>query len=443
MSSREVGVGVLKTVLGVILSLIPCAVIAIVSFLVGAALSQGARELEPATSLSTTTEALDRELTSAAASSRRTAAALLALRAEIDRVRRTAPQDGNSRPTPELLGELDRFEGRLWEQNQAFQTTVLGARDLARTQHDAIEETISRHGNPVARILTGIHTFVAWIGPALVFALLLFLLFILAMRNPRIRQFFGGSGSLAIAGVTLTFKDIGWVRSSVEDRIKELDRDISKVYRTNLAETDIDEAFERLKKEIDGLFHEQLGINLNAIKHRVNLFVPGFAGDELIQATPYYGDRMTVTRVGVGRRFSARYGMVGKCWRLGKPLYNPNVSNKGKALVREWGLMPNEADHQGQSTKSLMGLPLPGSGNAPPLGVVFLEATKAALQPADLSKTQLFGPNPPAPLDDDLFAKEIWERVLLLPAMPKLLAELEKLRKDLLWDEKVIGDPGR
>lgn len=413
----------------------------------GAAFSQGARLREPASSLLKATDTLERRLTVAIDNSRPVAAALLAIRADIDRIERSPSTPPTAAENLRLVQSLDRLEADLWRQNQSNGQALLALRAGVRTQRDALETSVTDHGAWPDRMFAAARDFSTWTGPTLFFTLLLVLLVLLLLTNPGVREFIGRSGTLSIWGLTLTLQDIGALRSNVNAWVKRLDRDIRKIYDKNLADTDIRDAFHEVKGGLGEIF-KSLGVDLGTIRHRANLFVPGFAGDELIQATGYLGAKMDLDQEGIGRRFSARYGMVGKCWRLRKPLYNPAVNNTNDALVRDWGLTQTEADQQGGAPdKSLLGLPIVDKADADPVGVIYLEGTgTGVLRAKDLAKSPMFVA---APADagkyarDEDYAELIMKEALKLPAMASLVRELKALQSKLEWDKKAIEEPGR
>ncbi|HEV2818167.1 MAG TPA: hypothetical protein VGW40_13215 [Allosphingosinicella sp.] len=422
------------------------AVLLIIGISVGVAFSQGARTLEPTRSALRATEALDRGLTTAVGDSRPVSASLQRIRADIDRIQRlpqpTGPAAGD---TGRLLAELDQLEQRFWQQNQAYERAIFAMRQLVHAHRESLETIVSANGGWFDWTVVGGRDFAVWLGPTLLLTLLLVLAIAAALMDPKIRALIGRSGTFSLWGITITLESNESVRRTVGAAMERLDGEISNLYIRNLAGTKIGSAFSDVKGEIDRVF-EQLGIRLRAIEHRATLYVPGFASHELIQATSYYGAGLDVSKEVVGRRFSVRYGMVGKSWRLRRPLYNPRVDNQADALIRDWGLTQGEATEQGQSSKQLIGLPIiERAGDVEPLGVIYLEADPSrALRPNDLGATPRFhGQNPPAIADDDAYAAFLWNEIKGHSTTKKLIAELKKLRTRLKWNDKVIDPVGR
>lgn len=76
---------------------------------------------------------------------------------------------------------------------------------------------------------------------------------------------------------------------------------------------------------------------------------------------------------GKGRTFSARFGIVGRAWRLDSPVINSHVSTDPMDLVRSWGMNLQEATAAGEGRQSFAAIPLADDGGAR-VGVVYLDA---------------------------------------------------------------------
>jgi hypothetical protein len=206
--------------------------------------------------------------------------------------------------------------------------------------------------------------------------------------------------------------------------------------------------FTQLKKAIDLRLKDKYNLDLNAIRHRATLWVPGLPGWELVQASKYIGHPEPENRLVVGRRFSVRYGIIGRAWRLRTTQYNWDVNNKFNALVRHWGLTLREARKQGDQHISLMAFVVPNNEiDGDPLGVVYLEATGTnALMPgratADL---ELRVENDPdgRRLADVEADTEIWQPILEGDAAKHLTGALINLRRAFNWDLKIVPSDGR
>jgi hypothetical protein len=215
-----------------------------------------------------------------------------------------------------------------------------------------------------------------------------------------------------------------------------------------LQDIDVDYLFKRLKGAIDLQFKTAYDLDLNALRHRATLWIPGFTGWELVQATGYIGNPVPDNRSVTGRRFSVRYGIIGRAWRLRATQYNWDVNNESRALVRHWGLTLQEARKQGDQHVSLMAFVIPSNEtDGDPLGVVYLEADGTnALMPSqgvdDLVKRQA-GDSAGRRFADIQADSEIWQPVLHGDHAKHLIGALINLRRAFNWDLKVIAADGR
>jgi hypothetical protein len=186
------------------------------------------------------------------------------------------------------------------------------------------------------------------------------------------------------------------------------------------------------------------------------LFVPDFSGDELVQATGYLGRGIDNLRHGAGRRFSVRYGMIGKAWRLRAGQYNPSVDNLANNLIRNFGLTRAEANQiaprlldKHKRKGSLMSFAIQYSKDdhdADPLGIIFFEAYAADALVANQSAEKLneiaLGNNE-GMTNGDIWAEKIWTSISEVESVRKVTDTLVQLRKDFDWDTKIVKDAGR
>lgn len=96
---------------------------------------------------------------------------------------------------------------------------------------------------------------------------------------------------------------------------------------------------------------------------------------------------------GIGRRFSQRYGIIGRSWRLSKSIGEGNAfaadKNEEEVLIKEWGMTREEARSPSRSRPAYLSVLLRGiEDDTALLGVLFLDSIA----------TQAFG-------DDDLASK--------------------------------------
>jgi hypothetical protein len=270
-----------------------------------------------------------------------------------------------------------------------------------------------------------------WLGPAIVGAILAAMLLIAAWLQPAIRSRFRVNATFSIFGAQVNIRDILSFHEEVGNRFMALDKDISLVYRVELAELDFDRIFANVKRRIDEAFKP--GRDLNKIMHRATLFVPGFVGDELVQATNYFGYGITPTAGKIGRRFSARYGIIGRSWRLRHTLYNPHVTNEKFELVRFWGFTRVEAQEVHGDEAALIAFAVKADKDVDPLGIIYIEGYEA----------EAFGKPGAGELDEnglepgDRQMEALWNGLSEKPEVKALVEALLELRGRLAWDSKV------
>ncbi|MGH3628058.1 MAG: hypothetical protein ACRDRL_11550 [Sciscionella sp.] len=83
-----------------------------------------------------------------------------------------------------------------------------------------------------------------------------------------------------------------------------------------------------------------------------------------------------------GEAFSARYGIIGRCWRLGKSEAE-NVPADQDRLVGEWGMTRNEARDRATTPKSYLAVLL--THERAPVGVLYADGPLGAFKMEDCS----------------------------------------------------------
>jgi hypothetical protein len=83
---------------------------------------------------------------------------------------------------------------------------------------------------------------------------------------------------------------------------------------------------------------------------------------------------------GAGRRFSQRYGIIGRSWRLGLSIGEGNAfegnKNEEEVLIKEWGMTREEVRNPSRSRPAYLSVLLRGiDDSASLLGVMFLDST--------------------------------------------------------------------
>ncbi len=291
--------------------------------------------------------------------------------------------------------------------------------------------------------------FLKWIGALSFLTLFSAAVFFLLMLNPSFRGIVAKTGSISAFGVSLNFNDLQSVRASIRVRDGELEKDIVTAYTNTLKKSHLAKHFTAIMGDIDRVF-TALGVDLKTVDYRATLFVPGFVGQELVQATQYSGTWKLGNEKAVGRRFSVRFGIIGKAWRLQASQYFPKVDNLNKNLLRNWGFTQDEITQApnpaSPPTGCLMAFCINDIGNSPPLGVIYIEADGAdKLHPAattGLSADTLLTDGSGMTTADKFADDNIWSK-LKPDLVNRLKAQLIRLQSEMRWNDKIQEAIGR
>jgi hypothetical protein len=357
------------------------------------------------------------------------------------RTRLAAIRDRTARDA--ALTRLDAIEQRLREQNDRLESALWTTHEKASRVRRDLDARLDASSGLWVTGYDQIKRFLNWLGPVVVGTALIILgLF----AFPGTRRWLAKAQSFSLGGFAINIHDPSSVREGVSARFQQVDDAIAEAYLDKLELTDVDGLFVSVKQDLDAQF-SAIGIDLRNIKHRATLWVPGFIGNELVQAARYVGNMPPSTRPVIGRRFSVRYGIIGRAWRLGATQYNWDVNNKANALIRQWGLTRGEAGAQGIRDSSLMAFVIANSErNTDPLGVVYLEAEGINVllpkQIPELEKRIPGDPNGRRIADKD--ADElIWQPLWDTHNLDLLVRSLRRLRSAFSWDSKVAPYDGR
>jgi hypothetical protein len=123
---------------------------------------------------------------------------------------------------------------------------------------------------------------------------------------------------------------------------------------------------------------ESHGLDQNIEELRATVYTRDIVfSDYLYQLVDYYPVRSGAT----GRRFSQRFGIIGRTWRFRESLSEGNAmsgDDKENLLVREWGMTKHEAAAASRARPSYLTIILKGTADsgALPIGVLFVDSTK-------------------------------------------------------------------
>lgn len=156
--------------------------------------------------------------------------------------------------------------------------------------------------------------------------------------------------------------------------------------RTNV-ETGFSELRQKLNRQFDWFVNvEQLNNKLLAIArqavepnldseqakrtYRCTVHVP----DVLIEDALYQLLDYQPIGGGRGRSRSARFGIIGTCWRLSHADVQSNVATNAAELIKEWAMTTPEAAVVGRDRRSFLAVPLFDTTDHQPLGVFYVDA---------------------------------------------------------------------
>jgi hypothetical protein len=57
---------------------------------------------------------------------------------------------------------------------------------------------------------------------------------------------------------------------------------------------------------------------------------------------------------GAGRRYSTRFGMLGRAWRMEETLYEPDIPVSPQELIEQWGMTQEQAASSGEDRRSFL-----------------------------------------------------------------------------------------
>jgi hypothetical protein len=244
----------------------------------------------------------------------------------------------------------------------------------------------------------------------------------------------------------LAVGDMSAVKQGIKARYAEVDEAIVKTYKDKIDKSDLEGMFKRLKVELDAQIERAYGVKMADVRHRATMYVPGFTDEQLVQVTNYLPAE-NPARIVVGRRFSVRYGIIGRAFRLRTALYNWEVNNDGNQLVRYWGLTRGEAYKQGAEKTSLMALPIPPDQSNDPLAIIFIEAKGSnQLMPKEdpMDLRQLVSTDPNGRTQADFLTSEkIWKPLWTDNKVQPLYEALQAIKAEMNWDAPLRGQDGQ
>ncbi len=99
--------------------------------------------------------------------------------------------------------------------------------------------------------------------------------------------------------------------------------------------------------------------------------------DALYQLVDYWPDGG-----GADRRFSTRFGILGRAWRLGRSLYERDVPTSPESLICQWGMTAEQAERAARGRRSFVCVVLRHQGSL--VGVLYIDAKVGSAFPDDI-----------------------------------------------------------
>jgi len=173
----------------------------------------------------------------------------------------------------------------------------------------------------------------------------------------------------------------GWSVELSEDAAAETKADVEgalSAYRPRL-----DTEFARLAHS-EGV-RNRLATTLETVLSKQERAAAGFRAtvhieDALVRNALYQLVDYWPRGSGAGRRFSVRFGALGRAWRLGASIYERDVPTDDETLITQWGMTREQAQRAATGKRSFVCVLLEHEGE--PVGVVFIDAEPAnAFQP--------------------------------------------------------------
>jgi hypothetical protein len=195
----------------------------------------------------------------------------------------------------------------------------------------------------------------------------------------RLASIFGRFRSLKLLGAEVAFSEEGARRlaSDAEHVFDEFRRQADLEFQRQARRQD-------LRRELELIFQSSAPDVGDDDNLRTCARKPGFRcaihvpdilfTDTLYQLLDYYPKQ---ERGGAGRRFSTRFGIIGRAWRLNEHQGEEAAAHSKEALIREWGMTDEEAESHSRQRPAYVCAVLHDQRGLP-LGVLFVDSTEHA-----------------------------------------------------------------
>lgn len=242
-------------------------------------------------------------------------------------------------------------------------------------------------GPPEMRFLVGLGQAASWVRdavpvvvtwPVIVAGVILYL-GMSRVAAARLASIFGRFRSLKLLGAEVAFSEEGARRlaSDAEHVFDEFRRQADLEFQRQARRQD-------LRRKLELVFQSYSPDIGDDDKLRTCAGRPGFRcaihvpdilfTDTLYQLLDYYPKQ---DRGGAGRRFSTRFGIIGRAWRLNEHQGEEAAAHSKEALIREWGMTDEEAESHSRQRPAYVCAVLQDQKGLP-LGVLFVDSTERA-----------------------------------------------------------------
>ncbi len=224
-------------------------------------------------------------------------------------------------------------------------------------------------------LLTSIPPHISW--PILILTVVLYLGWS-SSATDRLSRLFRIFRTVKLLGAEVSFSEEG-ARNlflGAEDAFAEFrqqaDREFQRQARRNEVRDKLGQVFH---KETSCANDDSIRAFLSKDKFRCTIHLPDILFDDtLYQLLDYYPDKGAGGKA--GRRFSMRYGIMGRAWRMRADDAEAQVAHTKDDLVRAFGMHLEEAETKSRQRPAYISVILEDEKKSP-LGILFMDSEKA------------------------------------------------------------------
>jgi hypothetical protein len=161
--------------------------------------------------------------------------------------------------------------------------------------------------------------------------------------------------------------------------VKKTQEEVFRSYREQvIAQFDAVAAQNQISETLSRIVNDRVKPFVNQLPSKPDFRCTVHVRDALLQGSLYQlidylpAKSRRAGQGGKGRAWSARYGMIGRCWRLEKDDAKGKVSNEVKELINDWGMTKFEAE-RASGRQSILCHVIKAT-NQSPVGVFYMDA---------------------------------------------------------------------